>query len=119
MTGAARVRCGWLTGMRIVRLDVSDQAAAQACHDVMQAALAADDPLGPPVSVRSMRAWLGQHGVSGETWSVPGETEFDALGWYHLMLPAPERRSPFVPDRYPVCLTPGGSSSSARSRPAT
>jgi GNAT superfamily N-acetyltransferase len=92
MSGVARARCGWLAGMRIVRLEVSDRAAIRACHEVWQAALAADDPFGPPISERFMRSRLEYPRDPCELWYVPGEPGDEALGWYFLELPALENR---------------------------
>jgi hypothetical protein len=38
--------------MRIVRGDASDRTTTQACFEVVRAAGEADDPLGPPWSLR-------------------------------------------------------------------
>lgn len=78
--------------MRIVRLDPSDQVATQACHEVVRAVLAADDPSGPPVSARSMRAWLKHPDQPGQAWFACEQEGDGAAGWYHLTLPAPENR---------------------------
>jgi GNAT superfamily N-acetyltransferase/RimJ/RimL family protein N-acetyltransferase len=90
MTGAARALCGCLGGMRIVRLDVSDRAATQACYEVVRAALVAEDPFGPPTSARTLRGRLEHPHDPIEAWYVPGETGDDVLGWYYLELPALE-----------------------------
>jgi len=76
--------------MRIERLDVSDRAATQACHEVVRAALAAEDPFGPPDSARTLRARLEHPHDPIEAWYVPDETGDDILGWFYLELPAPE-----------------------------
>jgi GNAT superfamily N-acetyltransferase len=78
--------------MRIVRLDVSDRAATQACHEVVRATLEADDPFGPPISARSMRARLEHPSDPSEAWCIPGETGNNPLGWYDIALPALENR---------------------------
>jgi hypothetical protein len=36
--------------MRIVQWDAADPAATRACLELVRAVLAADDPLGPPMS---------------------------------------------------------------------
>jgi GNAT superfamily N-acetyltransferase len=82
--------------MRIVRLEVSDRAAIRACHEVWQAALAADDPFGPPIPERFMRTRLEHPRDPCELWFVPGEPGGDALGWYYLELPALENRDQAV-----------------------
>jgi len=76
--------------MRIVRLDVSDRAVTQACHEVAQAALVAEDPFGPPLSARALRARLEHPRDPVDAWYVPGETGDNVLGWYYLELPALE-----------------------------
>jgi GNAT superfamily N-acetyltransferase len=75
--------------MRIVELDVSDRAATQACHEVVQAALVAEDPFGPPDSVRALRGRLEHPRDPIDAWYVLDETG-DVLGWYYLELPALE-----------------------------
>jgi GNAT superfamily N-acetyltransferase/RimJ/RimL family protein N-acetyltransferase len=76
--------------MRIVRLDVSDRATTQAWHELVRAALAADDPFGPPIPVRALRGWLEHPRDPIDAWYVPGETGDDVLGWSYLELPALE-----------------------------
>jgi GNAT superfamily N-acetyltransferase/RimJ/RimL family protein N-acetyltransferase len=76
--------------MRIVRWDASDPAATAACYEVTAAANAADDPLGPPVSARRMRAWFEHPAEPAEIWYVPGAAAGSARGWYRLDLPAQE-----------------------------
>jgi GNAT superfamily N-acetyltransferase len=78
--------------MRIVRWDASDPAATAACHEVTAAAGAADDPLGPPVTARRMRAWFEHPGEPTEIWYVPGATPGTVRGWYRLELPGQENR---------------------------
>jgi RimJ/RimL family protein N-acetyltransferase len=90
MTGAAWAVCGCLSDMRIVRLDVSDRAATQACYEVVRAALATDDPFGPPTSARTLRGRLEHPQDPVEAWYVPAETGDDVLGWHYLELPARE-----------------------------
>jgi GNAT superfamily N-acetyltransferase len=80
------------SGMRIERLDVGDLAAVRACHEVLRAALAWDDPYGPPFSLRFLRALLEHPAEPFEAWYVPGETAGKVAGWYVLTLPAPENR---------------------------
>ena len=99
MTGAALARCGWLAGMRIVRLDVSDQAATEACFGVVRAAGEADDPLGPPWSLQRMRGWLEYPAAPAETWMWRDETTGAVQGWYCLVLPDREnldRADPYL-----------------------
>ena len=77
-----------------MRLDPADTDAARACHDVHVAAQTADDPAEPPQSLQVFRAWLrtGWGGNPGEVWSVPGESEGDAVAWYRMELPDLENR---------------------------
>ena len=77
-----------------MRLDPADTDAARACHDVHVAAQTADDPAEPPQSLQVFRAWLrtGWGGNPGEVWSVPGESDGDAVGWYRIELPDLENR---------------------------
>ena len=78
--------------MLIVELDALDLAATAAVHGAVRAVLAVDDPLGPPISARAVRARL-QHPIEPfEAAYIPGESQGDALGWYHLALPALENR---------------------------
>ena len=79
--------------MRIVRGDGSDRATTQACFEVVRAACAVDDPLGPPWSLRRLRGWL-EHPTD------PNEAvdrrrrggRGGCLGWYYLVLPERENR---------------------------
>jgi RimJ/RimL family protein N-acetyltransferase len=74
--------------MRIMRWDPSDAETARACHEVRQAAWAADDSLHPPKSFGVFRVWLtaGWNSDPGEVWYVPGESG-GVVGWYRLELP--------------------------------
>jgi GNAT superfamily N-acetyltransferase len=85
--------------MRIVQGDVSDRATTQACFEVVRAAGEADDPLGPPWSLRRLRGWLEHPAEPAETWTY-GETAGTIQGWYYLVLPDRENR-----DRAYVYLT--------------
>jgi GNAT superfamily N-acetyltransferase len=76
----------------IISLDASDLAAFPACHAMMRAVLAADDPLGPPMSARSLRNLIEHPAEPFESWYVPGATAGEVLGWYYLMLPDLENR---------------------------
>jgi GNAT superfamily N-acetyltransferase len=86
--------------MRIVRGDASDQATTQACFAVVRAAGEADDPLGPPWSLRRMRGWLKYRSDPAETWISRDEASGAVHGWYYLILPDKENR-----DRAYVYLT--------------
>lgn len=75
--------------MRIVRLDAADDDSLRACHEVLNAAQAVDDPHEPPMSLAVFRVWLfhGWDGNPGEVWFVPGEQAGQAVAWYRLDLP--------------------------------
>jgi GNAT superfamily N-acetyltransferase len=91
--------------MRIERLDIADKAAIGACHEVLQATLAVDDPLGPPLSLRMLRNWLEHPVEPAESWYVPGDTAGEMVAWCHLILHAPEnldRAMLFVEVRPPL-----------------
>ncbi len=78
--------------MRIVRGDASDRATTQACFEVVRAAAEADDPLGPPWSLRRLRGWLEYPDEPAETWICGDETAGAIQGWYYLVLPERENR---------------------------
>jgi GNAT superfamily N-acetyltransferase len=86
--------------MRIVRGDESDRATTQALFEVVRAADEADDPLGPPWSLRRLRGWLEHPVEPAETWIFGDETAGSVQGWYYLFLPERENR-----DRAYVNLT--------------
>ena len=71
--------------MRIRQWDESDQGVFQGMYDAARAAHAADDPQGPPVSARGMRAvMLSRANAVTETWHAGAE------GWYRLRIPQRE-----------------------------
>jgi GNAT superfamily N-acetyltransferase len=74
--------------MHIVRWDPSDTETARACHQVRQAAWAADDSLEPPESFGVFHVWLtgGWNCDPGEVWYVPGESG-GVVAWCRLELP--------------------------------
>jgi GNAT superfamily N-acetyltransferase len=78
--------------MRIVRADVADQATTQACFEALRAAGEVDDPLGPPWSLRRLRAWLEYPTDPAETWTIGDEASGAIQGWYYLVLPERENR---------------------------
>jgi GNAT superfamily N-acetyltransferase len=80
--------------------DPADRATTQACFEVVRAAGEADDPLGPPWSLRRLRGWLEHPTDPTETWIARDETDGVIQGWYFLGLPARENR-----DRAYVYLT--------------
>jgi len=78
--------------MQIVRLDPGDDALAEACCEVTRAALATDDPLGPPVPMRILRVELTNSVEPAHTWFVPGQTPGSAIAVCQLRLPDLEDR---------------------------
>jgi GNAT superfamily N-acetyltransferase len=78
--------------MRIVRGDASDRATTQACFEAVRAAGEADDPFGPPWSLRRLRGWLEYPTDPAEIWSCPDEATGAVAGWYYLVLPERENR---------------------------
>jgi RimJ/RimL family protein N-acetyltransferase len=80
--------------MRIERLaPVGDAALVRACHDILVAATAADDPGLPPMSRSVFGGWLktGWGGEPRETWLAYGPDGCVA-GWYLLTLPDRDNR---------------------------
>ena len=77
--------------MRIEQGDASDRTT-QACFEVVRAAGKADDPLGPPWSLRRLRGWLEYPRDPVETWLCADEATGAVLGWYYLILPERENR---------------------------
>jgi GNAT superfamily N-acetyltransferase len=78
--------------MRIVPWVADDPTAVKACYEVSQAVMRADDPLGPPMSKRVLRAILKARSEPAQTWFVPGDTPDTARGVYHMRLPDRENR---------------------------
>jgi GNAT superfamily N-acetyltransferase len=76
--------------MGIVRWDGTDPAVIQACHEVTTAGNAADDPFGPPLTLRRVRGWLAHPVEPMELWVAEGATAGGIAGWYHLRLPDQE-----------------------------
>lgn len=58
--------------MGIMRLAAGDDLATRACVEVTLASLAADDPAGPPMSARRIRAWIEHPSEPSQTWFVRG-----------------------------------------------
>jgi GNAT superfamily N-acetyltransferase len=77
--------------MRIVRADAADQATTRACFEAVRAAGEADDPLGPPWSLRRLRGWMEHPADPSEVW-ICGEEAGAVQGWYYLILPERENR---------------------------
>jgi GNAT superfamily N-acetyltransferase len=73
--------------MGIVRWDGTDPAAVRACHTVVTAANDADDPFGPPLTLRRLRGWLTHPDQPIELWVAEGATAGRIAGWYQLRLP--------------------------------
>src|SRR3984885_940432 len=78
--------------MRIVRGDASDRATTRACFEAVRAAGEADDPCGPPWSLRRLRGWLEHPTDPAETWICRDEATGAVAGWYYLILPERENR---------------------------
>jgi hypothetical protein len=80
--------------MKIERFDPgADGASVRACYEIYRSGLAADDPLGPPMSPRVFAAWLalGFTEDPRETWLARDDTG-EPCGWYALSLPERENR---------------------------
>ena len=73
--------------MGIVRWDGIDPATVRACHEVATAAIAADDPFGPPLTPRRLRGWLEHPENPIEVWVAEAEVPGRLAGWYQLRLP--------------------------------
>jgi RimJ/RimL family protein N-acetyltransferase len=78
--------------MRIIQWDGSDPAAIQECYNVLAAENAADDPLGPPLSLRRLQSWLEHPVEPMEVWLAEGSAAGRVDGWYRLRLPDKENR---------------------------
>jgi GNAT superfamily N-acetyltransferase/RimJ/RimL family protein N-acetyltransferase len=73
--------------MGIVRWDGSDPAVIRACHKVAAAADAADDPCGPPMTLRRLHGWLAHPFAPTELWVAEGAAAGGIRGWCLLRLP--------------------------------
>ena len=73
--------------MGIVRWDTSDPAVIRACHEVAAAADAADDPCGPPMTLRRLHGWLAHPFAPTELWVAEGAAAGGIAGWGLLLLP--------------------------------
>jgi GNAT superfamily N-acetyltransferase len=76
--------------MDIVRQDATDPAVIRACHEVETAKDAADDPFGPPLTLRRMHGRLAHPVEPTELWAAEGATAGGVAGWYLLRLPDQE-----------------------------
>jgi GNAT superfamily N-acetyltransferase/RimJ/RimL family protein N-acetyltransferase len=80
--------------MELERFDpADDRDAVRACHEIYLSGLAADDPIGPPMSYRAFAGWLelGWTEDPQETW-LARDGSGEACGWYVLGLPERENR---------------------------
>src|SRR5262245_59913040 len=69
--------------MRITRFDPADDGVVRACHDVLVAAQAVDDPVEPPLSLPAFRHWV-IHGWSFnpcEVWVATDEATGETAGF--------------------------------------
>ena len=98
--------------MRIVRGDTLDQATTQACFEVVRAAAEADDPHGPPWSLRRLRGWMEHPTDPSELWIAADEATGACHGCYWLVLPERENR-----DRAHLWSTCGRRRGAAESAP--
>jgi GNAT superfamily N-acetyltransferase len=73
--------------MGIVRGDATDPDVIRACYEVRTAAHAADDPAGPPLTLRRITGWLAQPDEPTELWLAEGAAADAITGYYHLRLP--------------------------------
>ncbi|MGH3170842.1 MAG: GNAT family N-acetyltransferase, partial [Trebonia sp.] len=73
--------------MRIEPWSSGDPALTRGYLQLLRAARAADDPLGPPVSERQLRYGLERSAMPMEAWFVPGPAAGDVQAWCHLGFP--------------------------------
>jgi len=75
--------------MRILPLDPADTEKVRACLEVRDAAVRADDPAEPPLSMTFFRSRLthGWSGAPAETWIAASETDGTVAGWYRAEFP--------------------------------
>jgi GNAT superfamily N-acetyltransferase len=78
--------------MRIEQADASDRATTRECFEIVRAADATDDPLGPPWSLQRLRGWLEYPIFPAQAWICRDEAAGAAQGWCYLLLPQPENR---------------------------
>jgi GNAT superfamily N-acetyltransferase len=80
--------------MELERFDpADDREAVRTCHEIYLSGLAADDPVGPPMSFRMFAGWLelGWTEDPQETWLARDDSG-EPCGWYVLVLPGRENR---------------------------
>ena len=65
-------------------LDPADDGVVLACYEAHTAAMAADDPFEPPVSLTAFTARLraGSFEPPREAWCVPSEADGAVAAWY-------------------------------------
>ena len=80
--------------MRILPLDLADTGAVRACLEVHDAAMRADDPFEPPMSLALFRSRLTEawSGAPAETWIAAGDADLAVAGWYRAEFPELENR---------------------------
>src|ERR1019366_10596585 len=69
----------------------TDSTAVRACHEIYLSGLPADDPLGPPMSLRAFAGWLALGWTEDplEPWLARDDSG-EPFGWYALSLPQRE-----------------------------
>src|ERR1700733_6777423 len=75
-------------------LDLADAGMIRACYETHVAAMAADDPFEPPVSLAIFTLHLraGPFEPPREAWYVPAEADGAVAAWYQAEFPDPENR---------------------------
>ncbi|MFZ0757634.1 MAG: GNAT family N-acetyltransferase, partial [Trebonia sp.] len=75
-------------------LDLADAGMIRACYETHVAAMAADDPFEPPVSLAifTVRLRAGSFEPPREAWYVPSEADGVVAAWYQAEFPDPENR---------------------------
>jgi len=81
--------------MRILPLDLADTETVRACLEVHDAAMRADDPAEPPVSLALFLSRLstGWSGAPAETWIATGEADGRVAAWYRAEFPDLENQN--------------------------
>lgn len=75
-------------------LDLANAGMIRACYETHVAAMAADDPFEPPVSLAifTVRLRAGPFEPPREAWYVPAEADGAVAAWYQAEFPDPENR---------------------------
>jgi RimJ/RimL family protein N-acetyltransferase len=84
-----------MPGVGIIQWDKVSEGALRGCYAATRAALAVDDPDGPPMSAQRLREVLTDNRGTErkEVWFASGAGgDADVLGWYRLKLPDRENR---------------------------